>query len=366
MRPTIAKIYLNNLVYNYYALRKKAGGIKTMPVIKADAYGHGSVECAKKLENLTKDAPEYFGVALYEEAMELRNAGIKTPILCFAPFNDNDAKVMIDYDIEGCLSHEGQLRVLKKFGSKLKVHIKIDTGMGRLGFRHDEARKKMLQILKLKPQIKGIFTHFATSDEKNKKYAYLQLNRFNQIITFLKKNEIDYGLAHCANSGAIIDMPESYFDMIRPGISLYGYYPSLETSESVNLKPVMELVSEIESIKKIKKGESVSYGRKFIAKEDTKIATVPIGYADGYSRNLTNKAYAFCSRSVLSQIGRVCMDRIMFEVKDRKIKPGNKIILLGRNKFFNFDAWEWSKILGTIPYEVLCCIGKRVSREFVN
>jgi alanine racemase len=153
--------------------------------------------------------------------------------------------------------------------------------------------------------------------------------------------------------------------MVRPGISLYGYYPSLETTESVKLKLVMELVSKIESIKKINKGESVSYGRKFIAKKDTIIATVPIGYADGYNRNLTNRSIAYCKKNILSQAGRVCMDRIMFEIDDKNIKAGDEIILLGRNNFFNFDAWEWSKILNTIPYEILCCIGKRVRREYL-
>jgi len=365
MRPTLAKIYLNNLIFNYLNLRKKARGAKVMPVIKADAYGHGSIECSKALEKLSNKAPEYFGVALYEEAIELRQAGIKTPILCFAPFGEKEAKQMLDYDIEGCLCDACQFNILKKFHNKLKIHLKIDTGMGRLGFRYDEAKDFILRILKFKPAIKGIFTHFATSDERNKNYAYLQLKRFKEILSWLKDNSIDYGLAHCANSGAILDMPESYIDMVRPGISLYGYYPSLETTESVKLKLVMELVSKIESIKKINKGESVSYGRKFIAKKDTIIATVPIGYADGYNRNLTNRSIAYCKKNILSQAGRVCMDRIMFEIDDKNIKAGDEIILLGRNNFFNFDAWEWSKILNTIPYEILCCIGKRVRREYL-
>ena len=177
-------------------------------------------------------------------------------------------------------------------------------------------------------------------------------------------NEINYGLAHAANSGAILDIPEAYFDMVRPGISLYGYYPSLETSESINLKPVMSLVSYVASIKKVEKGETVSYGRIFKANKKTSIISVPIGYADGFNRNLSNKAFGIIKDKLYPQVGRVTMDRIMFDINNDEVKCGDQVILIGSRKDVSIDAWDWSKILNTIPYEVTCNISKRVPRIY--
>jgi alanine racemase len=172
-------------------------------------------------------------------------------------------------------------------------------------------------------------------------------------------------LVHAANSAAVIDLPETYFDMVRPGISLYGYYPSLETTESIPLKPVMSIISYVTSVKEIKPGETVSYGRRFKAHHKIKIASVPIGYADGFSRNLTNKSKAIIKRKFYQQVGTVTMDRIMFNVNNDNIKPGDKVILLGRNKNLNISAWDWAKVLNTIPYEVTCGITKRLPRTYI-
>ncbi|MFH0734417.1 MAG: alanine racemase [bacterium] len=366
MRPTYAEINLKNLQFNYQQIRKKTK-TKVIAVVKADAYGHGMIECVKAFEQLI-NSPEYYAVALIEEAIELRKAKIiKKPILCFAPYDNDETENYLKYNISATVNSIEQLDVIKKLDVKkrLKVHIKFDTGMGRVGIKINEIDKLIRKLIDIKNIIiEGIYTHFATSDEKDKTYANYQLSNFNTIISKLKENKINYGLAHAANSGAILDMPEAYFDAVRPGMILYGYYPSFETSESIKLKPVMSLLSKVTSIKQILNEESVSYGRKFIAKEDTLICSVPIGYADGFNRNLTNKATAIIKGKVYNQVGRVTMDRILFEIKNDKIKIGDKVILLGTDGKNKIDADDWSKILDTIPYEITCNISKRIPRIY--
>ncbi|MCX7611711.1 MAG: alanine racemase, partial [Ignavibacterium sp.] len=205
---------------------------------------------------------------------------------------------------------------------------------------------------------------FATSDIPKDKFAKTQLERFNKIIDKLKSLNIDLGIIHSANSGAILNMPESFFDMVRPGISLYGYKPDLNSDDSIYLKPVMSIISNVANLISIKKGESVSYGRRFTSKTDTQIISVPFGYADGYPRALTNKSKAIIKNKFYNQVGTVTMDRIMFDIGNDKISVGDKVILLGKNKNLKFDAWDWSKILNTIPYEITCNISKRVPRIY--
>jgi len=327
------------------------------------------IECVKALMTHL-EPPEYFAVALIEEAIELRmSKTTDKPILCFAPIDFNQIDDYLNNNIIATINDISQLEILAKLNLKqsLKVHIKLDSGMGRLGVKYSDL-KSFIEKLKTINHIiiDGVYTHFATSDERDKSFAKYQLSIFNNMVKELKDNDIAPSLIHAANSGAILDMPEAYFDAVRPGISLYGYYPSNETTESIELKPVMSLISHISSIKKIIKGESVSYGRLYIADEDTIIASVPIGYADGYNRNLTNKAIAFVGEEVVHQIGRVTMDRIMFEIKNKNIKLGDKITLMGNNGKMKFDANDWSLLLNTIPYEITCNISKRVPRVYIK
>ncbi len=366
MRPTYAEINLKNLQFNYQQVRNKTK-TKVIAVVKADAYGHGMIECVKAFKQL-KNPPEYYAVALIEEAVELRKAKITNePILCFAPFDKDEVDTYLKHNISATINCVDQLDFIKKkeLKKKLKVHIKFDTGMGRVGIKLNEL-ETLLQKLNNANNIliEGIYTHLATSDEKDKTFANYQIDNFKSIIAKFKEKNIKYGIAHSANSGAILDMPEAYFDAVRPGIILYGYYPSQETTESFKLKPVMSLLSKVTSIKPILKEESVSYGRKFIAEEDTFICSVPIGYADGFNRNLTNKATAIIKGKVYNQVGRVTMDRILFEIKNDKIKLNDKVILLGNDGKNKIDADDWSKILNTIPYEITCNISKRIPRIY--
>ncbi|RMD49678.1 MAG: alanine racemase [Ignavibacteria bacterium] len=368
MRKTFAKINLDNLKFNYLQLRKKVGEKKICAVVKADAYGHGMLKCVEKLESLGEKKPDYYGVAMLGEAVELRKSKLtKAKIISFSHFDPEELEDYYKYKVIPSVTAPSQISTLNRLElkKKLLIHVNIDTGMRRTGLEWKDAVKQIIKLSKIKNVvIDGIYTHFATSDEKDKSYSELQLSRFTSVLAELDSNGINYGTVHAANSGAILDLPESYFDMVRPGISLYGYYPSLETSESVSLKPVLELESEIYEIKNIQKGESVSYGRIYKAPYDMKIASVAIGYADGYNRNLSNRAIGIIKNQLAYQIGRVTMDRIMFDVNDIKAKVGDKIILLGKSKHFKFDAWDWAKILNTIPYEITCAIGKRVPRIY--
>ncbi|MDP4115386.1 MAG: alanine racemase [Bacteroidota bacterium] len=371
MRNTFAVVDLTRLVKNYKNIRRKVKTSKVMAVIKADAYGHGAVNVAKSLCALGKAAPEYFAVALTEEAIELRKNKITTPILVLDPFSRSNAPDVIKYKLEATVYNREQLKILdnelRKSGSrsKIKIHIKIDTGMGRLGVSSDEA-VDFIRYVKSNSQfvIAGIYTHFSTSDEYDKTYANLQLAKFTSLVNCLRSENIDYGLAHCANSGAILDMPDSYFDMVRPGIILYGYHPSLETSDSINLSPVMDLFSCISTVRLIRENEYVSYGRKFKAGSNVNIASVPIGYADGINRHLTNKMKVIIADKEYPQAGTVTMDRIMINLNNDVYPVSEKVILLGHSKNCSIDAWDWCKIINTIPYEILCNLSKRVPRIY--
>ncbi len=368
MNNTFAQINLRNLQANLNSIRRKTK-TKVMAVVKADAYGHGMLECVKALSKL-KNRPEYYAVALLSEAIELRRAKImKEPILCFSPFQKEDFFEYVKFNIIPTITTIQQLKQLLalKPQNKIKIHINVNTGMNRLGIHYENiASVKKLIDKNNNVIIDGIYTHFATSDEKDKEFAYLQLQRFKNTLAKLKELNICYGLAHCANSGAILDMPESYLDMVRPGISLYGYCPSQETSESIKLKPVMSLYSKLSTITELKKGDTVGYSRKFTAHKKIKSGTLPIGYADGILRRMSNKMRVIINDKIYSQIGRVSMDRISINLGNDSPKIGSKVILIGKSKSHQIDAWDWSNILETIPYEITCTISKRVPRKYVG
>lgn len=372
MRCSQAIINLSNLKKNFSNIRKKVHPAKVMAVVKADAYGHGVIEVVNALNTLD-NKPEYFAVALLDEAIQLRKNGINQPILVFDSIVNSDVTDYFRYNLIPTVFTDSDINLLTfskqkyNYEQKICVHIKIDTGMNRLGVHYKDAFEFIKGIsMNDNFTIDGIYTHFATSDVYNSSFAKLQLKRFNQIITQLKDKNISTGLIHAANSGAIINMPDSYFDMVRPGISLYGYYPSQSTNQSIELLPVMSIVSKVASIKEIEKGDTVSYSRKFKATKRTKIASVSFGYADGYSRRMTNKATAIINDKIFKQVGVVTMDRIMFDVGNANIKVGDEVILLGKSKKHEISGWDWCDILKTIPYEITCSISKRVPRIYVD
>lgn len=372
LRPSKAVININNLKKNYLNIRRKSNDRKVMAVVKADAYGHGLEIVVNALESLGNKKPTYYAVALADEGIELRRLKITQPILVFDTVTRSNVHKYFKYKLIPNVFSYFHIKILEDYRKRLSkkesslrfpVHIEVETGMNRLGIDHNEAFEFIKNISNhSKFYIDGIYTHFATADEKNSKFAKLQLKRFTSLVKRLDKEHIEYGLAHAANSGAIINYPDSYFDMIRPGISLYGYYPSLKTTESVKLYPVMSIETEVGTIKIINAGESVSYGRKFIAEKRTKVISVPIGYADGINRNLTNRAKAIINGKLCKQIGTITMDRIMFDLGNDNVNIGDRVILLGKQNNQDVTAWDWSKILNTIPYEITCAVSKRVPR----
>ena len=375
MRPTVAVINLSYLKKNFLNIRKKVGSKKIMAVVKANAYGHGVKEIVSAYNSLGNKKPEYYAVAFCDEAIELRKIKVKQPILVFEPFEKNEAEEIFKYDLIPTVFEDRHLNILlkakkqynRKINSdkKIKVHIKVDTGMNRLGVRYEDSFNFIERISRNKNfLIDGVYSHFATSDETDKEFANFQLKRFENLLRDLKAHNIKYGLAHAANSGAILDMPDSYFDMVRPGMLLYGYYPSTETTESFPVFPVMSLISIVSSIKEIYPNETVGYGRIFTATKKTRIATVPIGYADGFKRNLSNKTKAIINGKIYNEVGRVSMDRITFDIELDDVKVGDKVTLIGKDNGFEINAWDWCKILYTIPYEITCAISSRVPRIY--
>jgi len=367
-RPTIAKIYLNNLIYNYMQFRKLLPeSVEIAPVIKADAYGHGAVICAKEL---SKHGVKTFCVAFIDEAAELRKAGIEGDILLLGSTKKEFAEHIIELNLIPAVFEYKMALALneacKAKGKSCAVHIKVDTGMGRIGLAYEDAVKEIIKISRLENiTIQGIFSHYSSADEKDKTYTNLQKSRFLKVLDELGQAGIKIPVKHIANSAASIDIDQFDMNMIRLGISLYGYYPSREVIKNkVSLKPVMELQTEIAYIKNVKKGESISYNRQFTAPRDMTVATLPIGYADGYRREFKNKAFVEINGCKALVIGTVCMDQIMIDITDIKnVKKDDTAILFGTN---TIGADDLADISNTISYEILCGISKRVPRVYVK
>ncbi len=370
-RPYFAEINLDNFRYNFREVKRLAEGKKTIGVIKADAYGHGAVELAAIL---AEENVDYFAVAVITEALELRKNGYKQPILilgytppyCAKEIVENDiTQTVFNYELAEAISNEAV-----KLNKKAKIHIKLDTGMGRIGFLPDDiAVSEIKRISKLKNlYIEGIFTHFATADEEKKEFSLLQLEKYNRTIKNLSKEGIDFEIKHMANSAAIIDIPAAYFDAVRPGIMLYGYFPSDEVLiDKLTLKPVMELKANIVNIKEVSKGTPISYGRKFNTNRVSKIATLPFGYADGYTRLLYGKTFVILNGKTAPVVGRICMDQCMIDITEcGDVKVGDEVIVMGERNGISNNADDIAKRLGTISYEVLCMVSKRVPRIYLE
>lgn len=368
MRKTFAEINISNLIFNYLNIQEKVGqGVLVMPVVKADAYGHGMPECVKGL--LTANPkPEYFAVALLEEAIEFKKH-FKENVLCFGRVEKEYFKYLYKYNITPTFWNSKDIEDFNNFckanNYKGNFHLEIDTGMCRTGIKPDEI-ENILSLLKIFNNIfpEGVFTHFASSDSNNKTFANKQLDLFKDIKEKILRKFPDVKYFHSANSGAILDMPGSYFNMVRPGISLYGYYPSEETTESVQLKPVMSVFTKYSHLKWVEKSTSVSYSHTYFTKSKSQILTLPVGYADGYNRLLSNRAKVIINNNFYPVVGRVCMDYIMVNIGKDIISADSQIILMGCSKNKKFDALDMSKIIKTIPYEICTSVSKRIKKVY--
>jgi alanine racemase len=370
-RPCFAEINLDNFRHNFREVKRLTQGKKIFGVIKADGYGHGAVELARILDEENAD---YFAVAVLKEALDLRKNGFKTPILVLGFTPPNFAKEIVENDITQTVFSFASAQAISneaiRQNKTAKIHIKVDTGMGRVGYpAEDIAVSEIKRISKLDNiYVEGIFSHFATSDEVDKYFAYRQLEKFEQMIYKLLREGIEFEIKHLCNSGAIIDMPEAYFDAVRPGIMLYGYYPSHEVKkERLTLKPVMTLKANIAHIKEVPDNTSIGYGRTFYTNRVSKIATLPLGYADGFSRLLFRKAKVIVNGVPCSVVGRICMDQCMIDVTEcSNVEIGDEVTLIGDSNGISNNVDVIAKHLGTISNEVLCMISKRVPRVYTN
>lgn len=343
-----------------------------MAVIKADGYGHGAVPIAQMLERI--DYIWGFAVATLDEAVVLRNEGIKKPLLVLGCVFPEQYFEMLKNDIRMNVYTEEMARsiseIAEREGLTAHMHIKLDTGMARLGFDvSEDSIDTIAKIAKMKNVcMEGIFTHFAKADESDKSFTENQIRNFMWMTERLEEKGIDFSYKHCANSAAIIDMPEVALDLVRAGISTYGFYPSNEVhTENVSLRPAMSLVSRVVFVKEIKKGTPVSYGGTFIAEEDMKIATIPVGYADGYPRSLSNIGSVIIHGQRAPIVGRVCMDQFMVDVTGiENVRFGDKVTLIGKDGEETICVEELSDLSGRFHYEFVCDIGKRVPRVYIK
>jgi len=369
VRPTRAEIDLSAIAYNLTGIRKKVGeSTKILAVVKANAYGHGDSVVSRFVE---KKYVDYFGVAIVEEGMTLRSAGITRPILVFTLPVKNQIDPFFDFDLEPTISSLEDALVLERVGrhrkQTIRVHLKVDTGMNRIGVKTKEVEHFLTSIAPLRRvEIKGVYTHFATAEDRDKAFTLQQLALFRESLETLRHHGIETELVHCANSAAILDLPETYCGMVRPGISMYGYYPLRDSARSIPLRPAMAVSTSVALIKSIDAGESVSYGRRFVANKRTKIATLPIGYADGYSRLLTGKSIVLINGMRFPVVGTICMDMMMVNIGNADVSVGDKVTLLGKEGGQEITGWDLAERMGTIPYELLCGFSARIPRTYVK
>ena len=369
--PTWAEINLDNINFNLNNIRKLLKeDTKICTVLKANAYGHGSVEIAKFLENKNVD---YFAVARLEEAIELRENNIKMPILCLGFVPEESLEYALENNITLTIYSLEMAKKLndisEKTGITANIHIKIDTGMSRIGFEaSEESIDQIVNISNLNNlYIEGIYTHFAKSDEIDKDFTYKQADRFKFMVDSIEKRGINIPIKHVSNSAAIIDLPEYNFDMVRAGIMLYGLYPSLNVNQTiVQLKEVMCLKAKISFVKTIEANCGVSYGLKYKSKKEMLIATLPIGYADGYTRMLSEKAQVMVHKHKVPVIGNICMDQCLIDVSDLNVKMGDEVVLFGGNDSNGISITSVADLLNTINYEIVCMIDKRVPRVYIK
>ncbi|MGI9067675.1 MAG: alanine racemase [Pyrinomonadaceae bacterium] len=371
-RPTWAEIDLASLATNFRIVKDQVGSdVKVMSVIKANAYGHGAVECARRLE---REGADWFGVALPEEAIELREAGITHPILCLAGFWEGQAEACIKHKLVPAVYRLDMIEAIdsaaRSRGEVADVHVKIDTGMGRLGVRFDEVSDFIETLARFKNiRIDGLMTHFAAADEPScGPLTHDQIQRFENAVAAFRARGYEPTYRHLANSAATFGQPTAWGNMVRPGGVLYGLWRDILAPGNRNqkLQPVMSLHTRITLLKWVPAGETVGYGCTFEASSKTLVATIPVGYHDGYMRALSNRGHAIIRGVSATVIGRISMDLTLIDVTNvPEVQLNDEVTLLGRQAELSVTAEDLAKTAGTLSYEVTCGIGERVPRVYV-
>ncbi len=373
MRPVWAEIDLNRIIDNVRFLKSELKKeVLFMAVVKADGYGHGAIPVA---DAAIKAGADRLGVALIEEGVELRQAGTDVPIHILSEISPSVAGIedTVIHDLTPTVCQLGIVELLSKaataIGKEIRVHVKVDTGMNRLGIPCDP--DKVLGFLRRIANmpsiaIEGVFTHFATADDPETTFRNEQLERFQAVIRKLDGSEFNISLYHAANSAAVMDFSQSHLDMVRVGIALYGLHPSVKTPGIDRLKPALSFKARISSLKTVPPGQGISYGLTHITSKEKRIATVPLGYADGYNRLLSNKGRVLVDGVFAPVVGTICMDQFMIDVSQVSgVEPGTVAVLIGQDGDRKISAEEIAGLLNTINYEVVCSISKRVPRSYL-
>ncbi len=367
---THARIHLGNIRYNIEGIRKAIGKErKILIAVKANGYGHGAVEIARMAEQIGVD---WLGVATVPEGIQLRQADIRLPILKFSPTFPEEMESAVWKGITLSVGERANIAALEEVcrsnNIKAKVHLKVDTGMGRVGVNVAEAPALAAYLERECPHLRleGIFTHLPVSDEADQAYTIEQIARFKGVVDAIHTAiGRETGLVHCANSGAVLGHPAAWMDMVRPGIMIYGFRPDDGTPPTIDLKPGLSFLTRVSFLKKVPAGTSIGYGRTWFAPEDTWIATIPAGYADGFNRLFSNKGRVLINGRSYPVVGRVCMDQSMVNLGPQTdVQVGDEVVLIGKSGAEEISCYEWAKKLGTITYEVTCQINSRVPRIF--
>ena len=371
-RRVQADIDLDAVLFNFEHMKNRIpAGTQIMAVVKTDAYGHGAVPLAKLTEGL--DYLWGFATATVDEAIELRQAGIKKPILILGYSFPECYPQIIEYDIRQTVFTYEMAEELSKEAvrqnKKASVHVKLDTGMGRIGYQTPECAAEDVKKMKNLPMLglEGVFTHFANADTKDQEATLMQLEKFEEMITAMEAAGVSFSLKHCANSAGIIELAEHKFDLVRAGIISFGLWPSDEVKKDVvPLKPILSLKSHVVYVKEVLPGTAVSYGSTWRASEKRKIATIPIGYGDGYPRSLSNKGYVLIKGCKAPIVGRVCMDQMMVDVTEipEEVKTGDRVILIGQDGEHSITAEMLGDLSGRFNYELMCDLGNRIPRIY--
>ena len=365
-RPTRAIVDLDAVRHNVRIVRARVGpACRIAPVVKADGYGHGAAQVARAALDAGADM---LCVALTQEAVALRRGLPDVPILVFGPIFPDEADTVVDHDLVQTVDDEAVLPHLDsaaaRAGRRARLHLKVDTGMGRLGVQPDEALAFMRRAAGYRHlKVEGIYSHFATADGRDQAFARRQLALFREVVAELGRQGFSFDVAHMANSAAVLSMPESYLDMVRPGIMIYGLRPAPHLGEE--LRPAMAVVSRVTKLKLLPPHTPVSYGATWQADGPRRVATIPIGYADGYRRQLSSRFHVLIRGRKAPVVGRVCMDMIMVDVTDVEgVERGDDVLIFGRHGADVLPAEEMAEALGTIAYEVVTGIGQRVPRVY--
>jgi len=365
-RSTRAVVDLDAVAHNVSEIRRKIGKkVDLMAVVKADGYGHGAVEVSR---TALASGADCLGVAVPEEGWLLREAGIDVPILVVGLIQPEEAFKVAEARLEQAVASIELLKALNSEAARartsINIHVKIDTGMGRIGVKPEDALEFIQKVKTFKNvSLQGVFSHFSSSDESEKSFSLLQLERFERALRELSIAGIEVPKIHMANSAAILDLPDSYYNMVRPGLMIYGLYPSGEVSRSIELEPAMTFKTLVSAVKIVPPGTFISYGRTFTAKRRTLVATLPVGYADGYNRLLSNRGEVLLKGKRVPVIGTVCMDMCMVDATElNDVGEGDEAILFGRG----LPVEEVAAKIGTINYEVVCAVSKRVPRIYTH